>query len=99
MVRANFGEVDEVVGAAKPAVDVRFAISSNPGPGMFQVEFGAPLKRSTVIEVHDLAGRLLLSGDLSAGIRTTEIDLRTQPTGVYFLSIGGMNAGKLVVER
>lgn len=99
MVRANFGKVDEIVGAVQPYEALSFTISPNPGPGVFQLEFRSPLKSKTELKIHDLRGRQVLSRILSGGQSTTQIDLTQQSEGMYILSLGGRSVGKLVVKN
>jgi hypothetical protein len=60
------------------------SIAPNPSSGAFTLDLGQYYAEPVLIEIRDLAGRSIQSLEFQEGQRF-EIDLSTQPTGLYFL--------------
>lgn len=59
------------------------SIAPNPSSGAFTLDLGQDYAEPILVKIRDLAGRSVRSLEFQEGQRF-EIDLSTQPTGLYF---------------
>jgi hypothetical protein len=62
------------------------SIAPNPSSGAFTLDLDQYYAEPILIEIRDLAGRSIHSLEFQEGQRF-EIDLSTQPTGLYFFEV------------
>jgi len=74
-------------------------VRPNPCRTRATVEFSRPLSRPTQVTLVDVAGRVTQTVSARAGARSLKLDLRSTPSGVYFVRAGAGPAARLVVQR
>lgn len=75
-------------GAGSQAATKGFRIYPNPAVTWFEVERPSSAKtHASVVEIHDLYGRLLATHRMEAGELHKEIDVASIPQGVYLVTI------------
>ena len=89
--------------------EVDFSIFPNPTNGLFQIQVGnwqSAVSKEYKIEVYNVYGEKIYSTHVSTPLNMTnqkiEIDLSTQPQGIYFLQLktsDGTTARKVVISR
>jgi photosystem II stability/assembly factor-like uncharacterized protein len=72
-------------------------VRPNPCQGRATIEFSHPLVKSTLITLVDVAGRVAQAVPVLTGARFVELDLRSTPSGIYFVRAGSGSAILLVV--
>ncbi len=67
--------------------EIKILASPNPSDGIFNIEI--PLKGNAAIEITNAFGQLVFYSEENAqsGVLKKEIDLRAQPSGIYFLRV------------
>jgi hypothetical protein len=70
------------------------AVGPNPAVDFIDVSFFSPVAATVTLQMYDIEGRLVLSGDVDAvnGGNATRLDLSKLNRGDYFLSLQGGNA-------
>jgi Leucine-rich repeat (LRR) protein len=97
---ATFSESCQSVstGLATTNMEFEFTVYPNPSSGFFVVQMsnGSPEAKITI---HDLIGNRIL--ELYSQGKTTQINLSSEPAGIYFITIAGKNGtgtGKLIKQ-
>jgi hypothetical protein len=106
-VSPDIGADEFTPGAVSEAPDVRqplwFELRGNPtSTGYVSVYFSQPLRRSAVVTVSDVAGRVVLRSPVANGQTQATLDLRGFSAGVYLLRMDAgsfISTRKLVVRR
>jgi hypothetical protein len=60
----------------------------NPTSGLVEVGYGG-IEDAFIIDLMDLDGKMLASIPITAGSKSTEMNLSTYPTGIYFIRVSG----------
>jgi photosystem II stability/assembly factor-like uncharacterized protein len=81
---------------AKPA---SISVRPNPCRDHVTVELSRALANPARMTLVDVAGRVRLAVPVRAGVRSLELDLRSTPSGIYFLRAGAGPTARLVVQR
>jgi len=81
---------------ANPAASLR--ISPRPCPGVLRIDL-QPTTGARDIRVHDVCGRLVKRGVLTAGSQRTELDLGDLRPGAYYVSVTGAGSAPVVIVR
>jgi hypothetical protein len=92
--------VDEARGNEGPyTLAAAVSVRPNPCRGRATIEFSRPLVRPLQVALVDAAGRVMQAVPARVGVRSLELDLRSTPSGVYFVRAGAGPAARLVVQR
>ena len=80
--------------------ETKIAVYPNPNKGVFSVQISNFASQTFIIEVFNLVGESVYSGSITSD--NTQIDLQSQPNGVYFFKLignkGVLKTGKVIVE-
>jgi hypothetical protein len=79
--------------------DVSTAIYPNPANNMLNVRVSPSLEGRLTIIVVDANGASLIAKTLGAGETTTQFNVASLPSGVYFVKIISANGGESVIKK
>ncbi len=82
--------------------NVSFIVYPNPTDGSFTFEYAFTEEENSVLNVHDITGKLISTSDLNYQYTAQTIDLSGIPNGIYTLSIvtdGSVQAHSKLVKK
>ena len=64
-----------------------FLVFPNPVKDNLTIQYGSDFKKEWFYEIHDLTGRIILTGKKNHGNVVAEIDVSELKSGLYFIKV------------
>ncbi|MFC1732499.1 T9SS type A sorting domain-containing protein [candidate division KSB1 bacterium] len=74
-----------------------FLVYPNPAKDYAKIVFNPPLKKSAMLELYDISGRIMQKKEISKGTGFYILDILDIPEGMYFISVTGNKVRRIVI--